>query len=489
MSEPVVAGFHPDPSICRVGDTYYLANSSFEYSPGVPIHASTDLVTWRLVGNALDRPSQLKPSAGESSSGIYAPTLRHHQGRFWLATTDVSRPMDGQLIVHAERAEGPWSDPVFVPDCIGIDPDLAWDEQGVAHLSWRSFHPGLLGVASVPVDLETGKTLAEPRVLWAGTGLPDTEGPHLYRIGEWWYLLVAEGGTAREHVVSIARSRELAGPYEACPQNPILTHRGTGHPVQGTGHGDLVQTPDGSWTMVYLATRPRGTGSGYHVNGRESFIAGIDWVDGWPVVQEDAFIVPVADHDFIDNFAGDQLHPRWVAPGAGPEGFARPVVGGLSLTPEAERRSHAMLLTRARDITWQSEFDLDVRRGVARLVVRLDDAHWYGLAVGAGVLETTVAVGPAITTQCHPVELVGSGEVRTGIVVRQQPPKVWGEHPEPDLIGFTIASGDGEPRLLGEWDGRYLSTEVAGGFTGRMWGVEILSGEVLLRQVRYASSR
>lgn len=485
MTAPIISGFHPDPSICRVDDAYYLATSSFEYSPGVPIHRSEDLLTWTLVGNALDRPSQLRPSPGGKDTGIYAPTLRHHGGRFWLATTDVSRPFDGQLIVHAEHAEGPWSDPVFVPGAVGIDPDLVWDDDGVAHLQWTSFHPDLAGIASMPIDLDTGRPLGEPTVLWTGTGLPHTEGPHLYRIDGWWYLLVAEGGTERGHVVSIARSRHLEGPYESAPANPILSHRSTSHAVQNTGHGDLVQAPDGSWAMVYLGVRPRGKNPGFHVNGRETFLAGVTWHDGWPVVDVDHFDVPAADHGFVETFPAAPLHPRWIAPGAGPEGFTRVDGRGALLEIDPERQSAHLLATRARDVEWTADVRLDVTSGSVRVLVRHDDTHWYGLTLTSADASVTLSVGPSVSTPTR-VPVTDPSAVTVHIAVRRQPPpQPWGAHPEPDLVGFSVSFGEGEPVFLGEWDGRYLSSEVAGGFTGRVFGVEVLEGKVLLDQVSY----
>ncbi|MFJ4166899.1 family 43 glycosylhydrolase [Microbacterium sp. NPDC089698] len=486
MTEPVISGFHPDPTICRAGDSYYIATSSFEYSPGIPIHRSNDLVTWELVGNALDRPSQLRPSPGTPSSGIYAPTLRHHKGRFWLATTDTSRPFDGQLIVNADHAEGPWSDPVFVPGAVGIDPDLTWDDEGTAHLSWKSFHPDLLGIASAPIDLASGELLSDPLILWEGTGLPHIEAPHLYKVGKWWYLLVAEGGTERGHVASVARSRSLRGPYEGAPGNPILTHRSTSSSVQNTGHGDLIQTVTGEWAMVYLGVRPRGIGHGFHVNGRETFIAGIDWRDGWPVVREDRFQVPARDHSFTDGFSDASLHPRWVAPGTSPTAFSTPCPQGLNLVATPGLESRPILLTRALDPSWSAEFRLDVSRGSARVILRIDDEHWYALTIDEKHIEVTLCAGPIISA---PVRMPSSthAPLTVKMSVHQRPAPEWGAHPEPDLIGFALVNADGTELPLGEFDGRYLSTEVAGGFTGRMWGVEILHGNVIVESVSYTT--
>lgn len=482
MTVPIVAGFHPDPSICRVGDTYYLANSSFEYVPGVPIRRSTDLVSWELVGHALTRPGQLPPGDGAANTGIYAPTLRHHEGRFHLVTTNILEADRGHLIVTAEDPAGPWSDPVHVRGTAGIDPDLCWDDAGVCHLTWASFSPALSGIASVPIDPATGAMLGEPRLLWNGTGLAAPEGPHLYRVGGWWYLLLAEGGTERGHAVTVARARTLEGPFEPAPANPILSHRSTTHPVQNTGHADLVECADGSWAMVYLGVRPRGKTPQFHVNGRETFLAGVDWVDGWPVVAEDRFPVEPADHSFTDGFATAGLHPRWVAPGAGPETFTRWAGPGELVLDQGRP-----LLTRALDEHWTAVARLDVSRGTARFLARIDDRHWYGLTADGSAVTATLVIGPAR----HTVTTVAAGSP-VSLRIRALRPAVSGpfrEAAEPDLVELSVLGDDGRAEVLGSFGGRYLSTEVAAGFTGRMVGVEAVGGTVTLHEFRYSTGR
>ena len=277
VQRPVLPGFHPDPSICRVGDTYYLVTTSFEYAPGVPIFRSTDLRSWEQIGHVLDRPSQLDVSKAGPSGGIFAPTLRHHDGRFWMITTNWSDD-GGQLLVHAEDPAGPWSEPVRIPSAMGIDPDLAWDDDGTCLMSYAGFGPdGGEGIVQSAIDPLTGEVLTERRWLWSGTGGKFPEGPHLYRIGEWWYLLIAEGGTERGHAVTIARSRSPQGPFESNPANPLLTHRGTDEPVQNTGHADLVERPDGGWAIVYHGVRARGSSPEWHVLGRETFADEVVW--------------------------------------------------------------------------------------------------------------------------------------------------------------------------------------------------------------------
>ncbi len=434
MSVPVIAGFYPDPTVCRVGDDYYLACSSFEYSPGVPLLHSRDLRRWEQIGNILG-----PVTAAEPSQGVYAPTLRHHDGRFWMITTDVGRLRDGHLITHAERPEGPWSEPVFVAGTFGIDPDLAWDDDGNCYLTYASFQEGG-GIVQVRVDPESGKALSEVYPVWRGTGLSNTEAPHLYQVDGHWYLVVAEGGTERGHAVTIARGPAPEGPFEPCPHNPILSHRSTGHPVQNTGHADLVQAADGSWWAVYLGVRPHGFTPGFHVNGRETFLAAITWEDGWPVFRDPVPPVEPVDHSFTDDLTGPQLHPRWVTPG-----------GGL----------HCV---RVRDQHWTATTTIDPSDGPSRLMLRLDDRHWYGLFADPGRIRAVArigdleqeigsvdAAGGAVTLRISAVEPARAGAMSVTV--------------GPDEI--ILAAGDAE---LARLDGRYLSTEVAGGFTGRVVG-------------------
>jgi beta-xylosidase len=212
---PILPGFHPDPSSCRVGDDHYLVTSTFTWFPGVPIYRSTDLERWEQVGNVLDRPSQLDLSAtlGWSSLGVYAPTLRHHDGRFWLITTNVTNQGACNFFVTAEDAAGPWSEPTFL-DIAGIDPDLAWDDDGAC---WVHHSRGPEGIARSRIDDRTGEVLEGPTPTWSGTGGQYPEAPHLFERDGTWYLLIAEGGTHTGHAVSIARGPSPTGPGRAAP--------------------------------------------------------------------------------------------------------------------------------------------------------------------------------------------------------------------------------------------------------------------------------
>ena len=238
---PVIPGFHPDPSVCRVGKDFYLVNSSFHYFPGVPIFHSNDLVHWEQIGNVLDRDSQLPLKDATSWLGIYAPTIRYHDGTFYMITTNVGN--GGNFMVTAKNPRGPWSEPIWLKQ-EGIDPSL-WFENGRCYMMSNPDNTIML----CEINPLTGEQLTPSRPLWRGTGGRYPEGPHIYKKEGWYYLLISEGGTELAHKLTIARSRNIYGPYEPNPDNPILTNccmKGQGMQIQGTGHGDFVQAEDGS---------------------------------------------------------------------------------------------------------------------------------------------------------------------------------------------------------------------------------------------------
>jgi xylan 1,4-beta-xylosidase len=288
---PILSGFYPDPSICRVGEDYYLVNSTFEYFPGLPIFHSRDLVHWRQIGHVLDRPSQLDLDGVRASGGLYAPTIRYANGMFYVINTLVDgKTNSGNFIVTATDPAGTWSEPYWL-DSQGIDPSLFFDDDGrVWYTGTRPKENGdYFGHTEIflrELDLASMCLVGEERVLWDGAvkGAVWAEAPHIYKVEGRYYLLIAEGGTEHHHAVTVARSDSVAGPYESNRGNPILTHRhlGMDYPIVGTGHADLVETQNGEWWAVMLAMRPYG---GYFYNlGRETFLVPVRWEDGWPLI-------------------------------------------------------------------------------------------------------------------------------------------------------------------------------------------------------------
>ncbi len=476
---PVIAGFHPDPSVCRVGDEYILANSSFTYLPGVPVFRSRNLVDWVQIGNVLVRPSQLDLTATVdwSSLGIYAPTIRHHDGRFWVVTTNVGTTGAQNFLVTAEDPAGPWSDPVPVP-VAGIDPDIAWDHEGNC---WVHFS-GMGGIARCRIDTSTGHVLVGPDLTWSGTGLQYPEAPHLFERDGTWYLMIAEGGTHGGHAVSIARSPSPVGPWEGAPSNPILSHRSTDQPIQNTGHADMVEATDGSWWMVLLGVRPRGIGPGFHVLGRETFLTPVDWVNGWPVPHDVQLemdggppgpTVPVATAE-REDFDTLELGPRWVGVRRPPQAVSslRSRPGWLVLkggeptldSPEpvfvGRRQQHPWCRVRAR-----------VDAGAANeagLTLMMDEASHYEVAVHRGQILARARIGPldAVVGRaaCPPGPVI--------LTIGTEP------HPHgPDTVSLGFEDTAGASQTLARLDGRYLSTEVTGGFLGRTIGMYVVDGE------------
>lgn len=467
---PIIPGFYPDPSICRVGSDYYLVASSFAYFPGVPIFHSQDLVNWTQLGHCLDRPNQLRVAGEPTSAGIFAPTIRHHEGVFYMTTTNVSGV--GNFIVTATDPTGPWSDPIRVEQK-GIDPSLFFDDDGKVY--YTTSHEGAL---QSQIDVKTGALLSEPKVVWKGTGGQYPEAPHLYRHEGYYYLLLSEGGTEYGHMLTMARSKSPEGPFEPCARNPLLSHRSQMSAIQGTGHADLVQTPSGDWYAVCLAFRPKGYPPCYHL-GRETFLCPVKWSeDGFPVFGNDGRLeeehavthevaLPVAASP-RDDFDTERLALTW-------NYLRNPDLGLFSLD---ERPGHLRLKGSADGLddlaspAWLGrrqchflanvstclEFDPTTEREEAGLVVRMDEKHHYE------IFATFRKGAPSVVLRRRIGALVAEVAVRP--LNRLKAPVILSI--SADETKYIFASGLTEDALetLGEGETRYLSTEVAGGFTG-----------------------
>ena len=304
ISNPVLTGFHADPSMIRVGDTYYIANSTFEWFPGVRLHESKDLVHWNTLPSPLSRVSQLDMKGNPSSGGIWAPDLSYADGRFWLIYTDV-KVVNGAFkdcvnyLVTADDIRGPWSDPIRI-NGVGFDSSLFHDDDGRKYLvqqTWdfREYHHSFNGITLTEFAVDAMRLKPETaRTIWDGTAVKVVEGPHLYRKDGWYYLFAAEGGTQYEHQESVARSRTLDDhSFEVMPDGPFIGNYDTpDFYLQKQGHGALVDTPSGEWYYASLCGRPwrhaieplHGV-RGWCTLGRETSIQKVEWdEDGWPRV-------------------------------------------------------------------------------------------------------------------------------------------------------------------------------------------------------------
>jgi beta-xylosidase len=493
---PLVPGFNPDPSIVKVGGDYYLVTSTFEYLPGIPVYHSTDLMTWTQIGNVAARPEQLDLDEIPTLGGVWAPTIRYRDGVFYVIVTVA---MGGGCVVFtAANAAGPWSDPVVIAGIEGIDPDLAWGDDSTAYVTFsglvtRGPDAGKhLGIQQARVDLAAGSVLEEPRSLWSGTGLKFPEAPHLYQRGGFWYLMIAEGGTERGHGVSIARGSSPEGPFVGFEENPFLSARSTGRPIQNTGHADLVETPDGGTALVLLGMRPRGMTQAFSALGRETFITGVEWTDGWPSAEPVELRPREGDTRFsVDFLDGGELDAGWIAVRRLPSDVAAPGERGLEIAGDGSTLDTArpfFVGRRQLNQTARVSTIVDASAGVGGLAVRYDEDHHVELEVTgdssgnrvvgrirlAGVQQEWTAELPAGPVELHldavPVDAkFGPGQLSS------------------DRILLSAVSS-GVEAALAELDGRYLSAETAASFTGRVVGLYGVSGVVSFFRFDYTGS-
>jgi xylan 1,4-beta-xylosidase len=462
-NNPVIPGFWSDPSVCRVGEDYYLVNSTFEYFPGVPVFHSKDLVNWELIGYCIDRPTQLPKGLN-----IFATTIRHHEGIFYMITTNMGA--EGNFYVTATNPAGPWSDPIFI-EAQGIDPDLFFDDDGKAYVISSTFN-------LFEIDIKTGKFTSEGRKLWNGTGGRYPEGPHIYKKDGFYYLMIAEGGTEEAHSETIARSKNIWGPYNSNPSNPILTHcnaAGQGNPIQGVGHADIVHAHDGSWWIVFHGYRS--IGGTHHTLGRETCLAPVSWPEnGWPVVNGNGtatvnmtcptlplkpFTVKPPRNDFDSdkpglewNFLRYPVQDNYSL--STHKGFLR--LKGSEQTIE-DRKSPTFIGRRVQDMyftaTSQVEFNPGKVNEEAGMILLNNGTHFdlvIRQAGGRRVLVSKLRFGSvvhesdAVVLKPGPVKLIIKGE-RANFV-------------------FLYSQGNDVPKELIRVMARYLSSETVGGFTG-----------------------
>ncbi len=492
---PIMPGFYPDPSICAVGDDYYLINSTFAYFPGLSLMHSKDLVHWEQIGNVMDRNSQLPLMQAGHSQGLFAPTIRYHEGMFYVICTNVSH--GGNYIVTATNPEGPWSEPYYLEGADGIDPSLFFDDDGRCY--YIGTHPNPDGVKYngdwyiyiQEVDIKNMKLIGEHKNVWNGAmkGVHWPEGPHIYKKDDYYYIMHAEGGTGPEHAVTICRSKDIWGPYENNFCNPILTHRHLGfdYPIKYVGHADLIETPAGEWFMTMLAVRPI---EGFTTMGRETFLAKVTWENGWPVVNPGVGILT----DTVEINL-----PEW-KPEEDPDSYTSRT-GGKTCVPGSNRTyefadmkvlgDEFLMLRNPKDDMYslvegeglKLKFDtitLKELESPSFIAIR-QQHHKFTVAAEVSTKELTagklaglvllqnneyhlkaeVSEGKASVILCENNEDVVLGSANVAV------DKVTLKLYVNDLnAAVSVVEGDKETLLAEEIDVRKLSTEVAGGFVG-----------------------
>lgn len=492
ITNPILPGFYPDPSICRVDDDYYLVTSTFAYFPGVPIFHSKDLVHWKQIGNVLDRKEQLPLEGAETSRGIFAPTLRYHDGTFYMITTNVSSSL-GNFVVTAKDPAGPWSDP-YPLGSAGIDPSLFFDDDGKCYYCGTqerregSRYFGDNEIYIQELDLETMKLVGESYPAWHGAlrGVEWPEGPHIYKKDGWYYLLISEAGTGHHHAVSIARSKSLTEPFEGYKGNPILTHRhlGNQYPIANVGHPDIVETQNGEWWMVCLASRICG---GYYRNlGRETFLVPFTWEDGWPVINpgkgivEDTFPAPDLPTTIVESvpekedFDTTELpmnflylrNPKF-------ENYsltAKPGYMQLKLSPDwlSSTGAPSYVCRRQQSFDFLAEtsvsFEPETENEQAGIAIYQSQSYNYQMLVGRHGEKTKVSL---IKTYADKMETIAEAlldDFYADLHLRI--------HEQGQDLSFTYSTDGILYRTLADHiDARILSTDVAGGFVGNTIGI------------------
>lgn len=474
-NNPVIKGFYPDPSVCKVEDTYYLICSSFQYFPGVPIFESKDLINWKQIGHCLTRESQVQLGHVDSSGGVFAPTIRYNNGRFYMTTTNATTQQN--FYIWTDDIYGEWSEPIYV-DQGGIDPDLYFEDDRVFFMSNGTDDNGIGGVVQCEIDIATGSKLSPSRSIWQGTGGRYLESPHMYKIDDRYYLMAAEGGTEYGHMVIYARSHDVSGPFESYPHNPVLTNRNLGgYEVQAVGHGDLVQDNDGNWWMLHLGFRQIGKWLPFHHLGREVFLTPVTFdEDGWFTAGHNGTTLASFETDRIADTVTQQEKKNYTFENTdwkldwcylrhpATENYLldndKVQLKGTKVTLDVPK-SPTFIGIRQRDFNAEILCDVQLTSGEGGITLYMDENHHYDLAVrkdekGYKVIER-LNIGDIKSIEKE-IDL-GSNNQATLLIRASN-----------ERYNFYLHA-DGKEILLGSAQTRYLSSEVAGGFTGVLIGL------------------
>jgi len=462
---PVIPGFYSDPSVCRVGEDYYLISSTFEYFPGVPVFHSKDLVNWEQIGYCINRKEQIP-----NGLNIFASTIRYHDGIFYMITTNITG--GGNFYVTATDPAGPWSNPTWLKGLQGIDPDLFFDDDGKTYVISSPF-------ILFEIDLETGELVTEGKKVWNGTGGRYPEGPHIYKKDGFYYLMAAEGGTEDAHSETIARSNTIWGPYTDNRANPILAHAnaaGQGNPIQGVGHADMIQAHDHSWWIVFHGYRSV-AGPLHHTLGRETCLAPVTWPEnGWPVVNGNGTVnvnmtcptlplIPFPERLSRTDFDTGDLGLEWNYIGYPEKSnyILDSNSGGLSLKGSAltigERGSPTFVGRRLQDMYFNAtaRVDLDpVNENEEAGMILLNNGTHFDIMINRKGDHRILAVKLQFGNILYKSEEI---ELKRGPVNL----KIRGEK---STFTFSYAQGKADYTDIETVESKYLSSETLGWFTG-----------------------
>ena len=498
---PIMAGFYPDPSICRKGDTYYLVNSSFSFFPGVPISTSKDLVNWKQMGFVLDRQSQLPLGRQKVSGGIFAPAITYNKKNktFYMITTNVGM---GNFFVKTKDPAKGWSEPIILPHVVGIDPSFCFDDNGKAYIvnndepvgghDWVGERSIVCHEFSVKGDSTVGPSR---EILRGGTHLENhpiwIEGPHMFKYNGFYYLMCAEGGTGSWHSEVILRSKNPFGPFESYSGNPILTQRQGLDPnrpdfVSSAGHADIVQTPNGQWWAVFLGCRPYE--EDFYNTGRDTYLLPVTWKNGWPVILESGKAIPTVNNkkglqptenyntgnfSYEDNFGTDNLNIRWIFLRNPKNKFYSLGSDGLTIDPQpvniSQSESPSAVFCRQQHTTFTAETELTYMPSSSKDLAGLAllQNEQYNFVFG----KTKKGNDVMITLQRSEKTNVTVASVKLSAEDAQKPLKlkVSGNGRYYDFF-YAVGNGPWQTLALGT-DAINLSTGRSGGFIGACIGL------------------
>jgi len=528
ITNPILTGFYPDPSIVKVGPDYYLVNSTFSYFPGLPVMHSKDLKNWKQIGNVIDRPSQMDFMGERITRGLFAPAISYYKGVFYVTCTDIDH--DGNFVVTATNPAGPWSNPVKIPQVRGIDPSIYFDEEeDKAYIIYNSDAPdykplysGHRTIRMYEFDYKTLKVKGEEKQLVnGGVDLSKKpvwiEGPHIFKRNNWYYLYAAEGGTSVNHSEVILRSKSIWGPYVPYEGNPILTQRDLPadrkHPITSAGHAQFVEGPDGKMYSIFLAVRPY-EGDFYNT-GRETFIAPVEWIGDWPMIEHGEKALPYSYNTQIKevkqkgalphsgNFQYTMLFDKGLDLSmlfmrtVDSSSFSVSKKKGLTLKLKPETISElgnpSFIGKRQQHLYSVAETELDFTANSpaekAGLVAFQDERHFYFIArtknEGKDVIQLLKSKPKEKSMEVLAEFPLGPKTGKVGLRIKS----------EGDAYSFYYTTDSKKWNVLKEKeDGKFLSTKVAGGFTGSLYGMyatssgEKASGEASFRYLKYSGN-